>query len=166
MQQEELDNDDLLEDNLQEEDAQVSGEHTVSEQIQPVSRRKQPLSPSSLSLNSKAAPSPTRRPAKERIEYPKASGSKASHRRRRAEAKSQTNKGPTELLGMASKKMNILNAGSPKKRAEAKSQTARSRNGKPSSSLPRSGVFPSAINKKSKSRSGLVGSQNPPSKKI
>ncbi|KAG7535395.1 Endonuclease/exonuclease/phosphatase superfamily [Arabidopsis thaliana x Arabidopsis arenosa] len=162
MQQEELDNDDLLEDNLQEEVAQVSGEHTVSEQIQPVSRRKQPLSPSSLSLNSKAAPSPTRRPAKERIEYPKVSGSKASHRRRRAEAKSQTNKGAAELPGMASRKRNMLNAGSPKKRVEAKSQTARSRNGKPSSALPRSGVFPSAINKKSKSRSGLVGSQNPP----
>ncbi|KAG7559082.1 Reverse transcriptase domain [Arabidopsis thaliana x Arabidopsis arenosa] len=163
MQQEDLDNDDLLEDNLQEDDGQVSGEHTVSEQIQPVSRIKQPLSPSSLSLNSKVAPSPTRRPAKERIEYPKVSGSKASHRRRRTEAKSQTNKGATELPGMASKKRNLLNAGSPKKRVEAKSQTARSRNGKPSSAFPRSGVFPSAINRKSKSRSGLVGSQNPPS---
>ncbi|KAG7594365.1 Zinc knuckle CX2CX4HX4C [Arabidopsis thaliana x Arabidopsis arenosa] len=82
------------------------------------------------------------------------SGSKASHRRRRTEAKSQTNKGATELPGMASKKRNLLNAGSPKKRVEAKSQTARSRNGKPSSAFPRSGVFPSAINRKSKSRSG------------
>ncbi|CAL9223168.1 unnamed protein product [Arabidopsis halleri] len=98
------------------------------------------------------------------IEFPKGSLSKSAHRRRRAEARRRVNQSPLELPGVASKKRNILSNGSPKKRSENKSQTLRSRSGKPSLTVPRTGVFPSSINKRTKSRSGLVGSQNPPSK--
>lgn len=152
MQQEEVDNDDLLDDVLQDTDVQMSGEHTVSEQIIPVSRGSaSPASPS-LSPNSKSnPPSPSRRPVKERIEIPKGSLSKSAHRRRRAKNRRRVSQSPLELPGAASKKRNILNNGSPKKRSEHKSQTLRSRHGKPTSTVPRTGVFPSSINKRTKS---------------
>ncbi|CAL9246181.1 unnamed protein product [Arabidopsis halleri] len=165
MQQEDVDNDDLLVDDMQDTNIQVSGEHTVSEQIKPISRlQEKPTSPSLSPSVKRDSPSPSRRPAKERIVVPNGSLSKSAHRRRRAENRRRVSQSPIELPGVASKKRNILFNGSPKKRPENKSQTLRSRSGKPATTVPRSGVFPSSSNKRTKSLSGLVGSQNPPSK--
>ncbi|KAG7594321.1 Endonuclease/exonuclease/phosphatase superfamily [Arabidopsis thaliana x Arabidopsis arenosa] len=164
MRQVDVDNDDLLDDDMQNTDNQLSGEHTVSEQLIPISNRQEKSTSPSLSPgNKQVSPSPSRRPVKERIEIPKGSMSKSAHRRRRAETKRRISQSPIELPGVASKKRNILLNGSPKKRSVNKSQTLRSRTGKPAPSLPRTGVFPSSVNKRTKSHSGLVGSQNPPS---
>lgn len=161
MDQEEVDNDDLLEEELQ-----ISVDRTLSDPIIPPSRRNRVAAPTSPLPISSHSPS-SRRPAKERIEYPSPPLPKSAHRKRKAELKKSASRGPRELRGISTRKRNAIHLqGSPSKRLAASTTTGKQKKKLSSSHLPHTGVFPSAVSKKPKSQSGLVGSQNPPSKHI
>lgn len=114
MSKEDIDNDDLF-DELE----QPSLERTISDPI---------ISPSPLNIMSNKelqgsgsskgtkSPSPSnRRPASERLEYPKFQVPKGVHRKIRSDHKTKKYKFSRELSGMASKKWNaLLVTGSPK----------------------------------------------------
>lgn len=174
MTMEEVENDDLFDEVEQLSLAQHSLEHTISEQIQPRTLSRKRLTKASSPSSSRSPPSSQRRPAMERIVYPKVPVSKASHRKKRSEHKNKFQrptkqaKTPREFIGMGLKKRNVLQIqGSPRKRSGPGFSKAKE---KPPTTarltFPRNEVLLSALSKKRFPLSGLVGSQNPPSKDI
>lgn len=175
MSKEYIDNDDLFED-----EELLSMERTISDPIPPpssmdiVSDRKSHGSGSSK--GTKSPSSSQRRPAAERLDYPKFQVPKGVHRKPRSDHKLKKTRTLRDLTGMASKKWNpLLSTGSPKVKDSPRRRFGRSsintgtetkRNSSTTSRslFPHHEVLPSAISKKSSIPSGSVGLQKPPSK--